>query len=113
MTTKSFGILHWDGWGEDVTSLDCLSALYDELAISDAEHGDVAVTEETSWTISAHRDGRVVMSFLADPSVGARHMFPVSKARVLVLWRRLVAGDIDGLLAEPWKPGYVNPAERS
>ena len=37
---------------------------------------------------------------------GARHLTPVAKARVLEYWRRLIAGEIEQLLAEPWRPGY-------
>jgi hypothetical protein len=82
-----------------------LSDLYDELLSADREHGDVAVVhEESGWSISAHRDGRVVLEHLGKG--GERHMIPVSKDRVLELWRKLVVGDIDSLMTEPWKHGY-------
>jgi hypothetical protein len=34
-------------------------------------------------------------------------MIPVPKERVLEMWKRLIDGDIEGFLSEPWKPGYV------
>ncbi len=34
-------------------------------------------------------------------------MIPISKERTLKLWNQLIEGDIDGLLREPWKPGYT------
>ncbi len=34
-------------------------------------------------------------------------MIPVSKERVLALWRLLAAGDIEAILKEPWRPGYT------
>lgn len=101
-----FSVLHTDGSGEENPSPAALSALYDELQQADGEHGDVAVIhEDTGWSMSAHRDGRLVFEHLRDG--GERHMFPVSKERVIELWLRLIAGDIEGLLGEPWKPGYV------
>ena len=91
--------------GED-GSEEALPALYDELALADQEHGDVAVVhEETGWSLSAHRDGRVVMEHLGDG--GERHMVPVSREKVLDLWSRLVTGRFDELFAEPWKSGYT------
>jgi len=103
-----FGILHTDGSGDNDPPVECLSDLYDELLTADPEHGDVAVIhDESSWCLSAHRDGRVVFSRLSDPGQDVRHMIPVSKDRVIELWKRLIGGDINGLLAEPWKPGYI------
>jgi hypothetical protein len=101
-----YSVRHTDGSGTDDPPLDSLGALYDELAGTDREHGDVAVIHDgTGWTLSAHRDGRVVFEHLANG--GERHMIPVARDRVLELWQRLIAGDIDGLLREPWTPGYV------
>jgi hypothetical protein len=101
-----FSISHTDGDAEENPPLESLSALYDELQSADREHGDVAVIhDDTGWCMSAHRDGRLVFEHLAQG--GERHMMPVSKSRVLALWRRLIEGDIEGILTEPWKPGYV------
>jgi len=101
-----FGILHIDGSGENNPPIESLSALYDELASADREHGDVAVIhDDTGWSMSAHRDGRLVLEHLPTPG-GQRHMFPVPRDTVLRLWRQLVSGNIDGVLSEPWKPGY-------
>lgn len=100
-----FSVIHTDGSGDENPSLDSLSALYDELSSSDREHGDVTVVNERSgWSMSAHRDGRLVFEHLGQG--GERHMIPVAKDRVIDLWRRLIDGDIDGILAEPWKAGY-------
>jgi hypothetical protein len=101
-----FSVIHTDGSGDENPPLASLSALYDELQSADREHGDVAVVHEDSgWSMSAHRDGRVVFEHLGKGM--ERHMIPVPKERVLELWRRLIDGDINGLLAESWKPGYV------
>jgi hypothetical protein len=94
-----------DASGEDDPPLTALAGLFDELISSEIVDGSVAVVnDDTGWCISAHHDGRLIMEHLG--SGGERHMIPVSKERVLELWRQLVDGDIDGLQKEPWKPGY-------
>lgn len=101
-----YGVTHTDGSGDDNPPLESLSLLYDELLTADREHGDVSVIhDDTGWSMSAHRDGRLVFEHLENG--GERHMMYVPKSRVLELWKRLIDGDIDGLLMEPWKPGYV------
>ncbi|WP_437950331.1 hypothetical protein WME98_05565 [Sorangium sp. So ce296] len=101
-----FSIIHTDGSGDENPPLESLSDLYDELASADREHGDVAVIHDDSgWSMSAHRDGRLIFEHLGRG--GERHMIAVPKARVLELWKRLIEGDIEGLLAETWKPGYI------
>lgn len=54
--------------------------------------------------LQALSDGRAVLEHLGRG--GERQLFPVSEDRVLELWGRRIDGDIDGLLAEPWTPGY-------
>lgn len=100
-----FGVIHMDRSGENNPPIESLSNLYNELFSSGIVDGDVSVIHDDSgWGISAHRDGRVVFEHLKNG--GERHMIPVSKERVLALWKQLIDGDIDGLLKEPWKPGY-------
>ena len=104
-----FSVMHTDGSGEVNPPIESLSNLYDELLIADREHGDVSVGDEDSgWCMSAHRDGRLVFERLGTRGETARHMIPVPKEFVLKLWRQLIDGDIDGLLSEPWKPGYTD-----
>jgi len=101
-----FSLLHADGSGYENPRLEDLGPLFDELLSADREHGDVSVVHEDSgWSMSAHRDGRLVFEHL-DGKGGPFHMIPVAKQRVLELWRRLAAGDIEGLLTEPWLSGY-------
>ncbi len=101
-----FNVMHSDGTGEINPPVESLSDLYDELLAADREHGDVSVAhEESGWCISAHRDRRVVLEHLRNG--GPRHMIPVPKERVLDLWKRLINGNIGGLLSEPWRQGYT------
>jgi hypothetical protein len=99
-----FGINHLDGSGEDNPPIESLSALYDELRLA-GEHGNVdVINDDLGWCMSAHQDGRLVFEHLAEG--GERHMIPVPKERVLDLWKRLIDGNIDSILSEPWQPGY-------
>jgi len=111
MRLGTFNVMHTNGSCETNPPLESLSKLYDELSSADQEHGDVSVVhEETGWCMSAHRDGRLVFEHLGEG--GERHMIPVAKERVLALWRKLIDGDIEGIKAEPWIPGYVGADER-
>jgi hypothetical protein len=104
-----YSIRHCNGDGEINPPMEALQSLYDELLSSNQEHGDVSVADEDSgWCISAHRDGRVVFGNLKDYGRSDRHMILVSKERVLQLWNKLIAGEIDQLLKEPWHQGYGN-----
>src|SRR4051812_13681685 len=100
------GVTHMDGSGEDDFPPEKLSELYEELHSSGIFDGNVAViNDDTGWCLSAHRDGRLVFEHLGVG--GERHMIPVPKAQVLELWHRLIDGDIERLLEEPWIHGYV------
>lgn len=102
-----FGVIHMDASGEDNPPVESLSDLYEELWSSGIMDGNVAViNDDSGWCISAYRNGSVVFGNLGED--GDSHMKSISKARVLELWRRLIDGDIEGLLAEPWIPGYVS-----
>ena len=102
-----FYVMHMDTQSEDNPPVASLGDLYDELVSSGIVDGNVSVVhDESGWCMSVHRDGRLVFEHLG--SGGERHMLPVPKKRVLELWRRLIEGDIDGLLLEPWKPGYID-----
>jgi hypothetical protein len=101
-----FSVIHADGSGGDDPPLDSLSELYDELLSADDEHPDVAVVhQDTGWSISAYKSGRLDFEHLGETS-GERHMIPVSKKRVIELWIKLIEDDIDAISAEPWKPRY-------
>jgi len=98
-------VTHMDATTTRNPPVESLAGLYDELHSSGIFDGDLSVThQESGWCLSAHRDARLVFEHLGEG--GERHMMPVSKERVLELWRQLIQGDIDGLLKEPWLPGY-------
>ena len=98
-------VIHWDGSSDTNENADSFSALFDELQTSDREHGDVSVVhEESGWSLSAHRDGRMIFENLS--SGGQRHIRFASKERIIELWILLLNDDVDAILSEPWLPGY-------
>lgn len=70
----------------------------------DTEHGSVAVTHETEWSVSVSRGGYVVCENLE--TGGERHMDNVPASKILELWRCLAEGNIAAIEKEPWLPGY-------
>ena len=55
--------------------MEALPDLYDEMLKADGEHVDVSVMDDDSgWSISAFRGGKVVMEKLGTRGVTARHM---------------------------------------
>lgn len=108
MSRIMYGVIHMDGSADDDPPVESLSDLYNELFSSGIVDGNVSViNDDSGWGMSAHRDGRLVFEQLGGRGA-PRHMIPVPKERVLELWRRLIDGDVDGLLSEPWKPGYTD-----
>jgi hypothetical protein len=106
-----FGVLHMDGSGENDPPIESLSALYDELLLADIEHPDVSVIhDESGWCLSAYRDGGLIFGQLGASNT-ERHLTGVSKQRVLELWKLLINGQIELLLTEPWKSGYMGKDE--
>lgn len=102
-----YSVIHTDGSSDIDPPLSSLPDLLDELTTTDREHGDVAVVnEESGWSLSAHRDGRLVFEHLSDG--GERHMKPVATEKILELWYKLIRGDLDAVLTEPWQAGYVS-----
>lgn len=47
-----FSIMHVSGEEEDDPSLSALTSLVDELVLAEAEHPDIAVSDESGWTLS-------------------------------------------------------------
>jgi hypothetical protein len=101
----SFTITHTSGAMDADPSRESIPALLDELATSDAEHPDVAVSHDSGWTLSAFRCGRLVWENVeedADP----RHLPRASRGDTERLLRALAEGRIDEVDAEAWQPGY-------
>src|SRR5262245_61575097 len=102
----AFHITHRYGAMESNPPLSALPSLLRELEerTEDTEHGAVAVSHESEWSMSVSRGGHVVFEHLHDG--GERHMRDVPSAKIIDLWSRLALGDIASIEAESWSPGH-------
>jgi hypothetical protein len=100
----AFHITHADGRMESAPPLSALPRLLDELAFSDAEHGDVSLTHESEWCISVSHSGFVAFENLGEGE--PRHMRSPPRKAILDLWARLSRGEIESIESEAWLPGY-------
>lgn len=71
---------------------------------ADTEHGSVAVTHESEWSVSVSRGGHVTFENLE--TGGERHMDGVAASKILELWRYVADGNIAAVEKEPWLPRY-------
>lgn len=71
----------------------------------DDEHPDVSIEHESGWGLSAFQSGLLVWENVEEDG-GARHIRAVPRDHVRDLFRRVAAGEIDVVEAEPWLPGY-------
>lgn len=103
----TFTVTHRYGNMDREPPVESFAALLDELRDrpDDAEHGAVAVTHDSEWSISVARGGYVIMEHLEEG--GERHMLGVSDAEILRMWHLLAAGEMGPLEALPWQPGYA------
>lgn len=72
----------------------------------DAEHGSVAVTHESEWSLSVSRGGYITFENLEADAGGERHMEQVAQDKILELFRHLAEGNLAAIEQEPWQPGY-------
>jgi len=102
----SFFVYHRYGSAEPNPDLSVLPLLLDELneRPEDTEHGQVSLTHDTEWCLSASLSGVLIWENLE--SGEPKHMLSVSREAVLRLWGLLARGEISTIDREPWLPGY-------
>lgn len=103
----SFSIRHrlWQRVHED-PPVERLKSLLDELENEDEEpFVDALVTHESGWELAANHAGRLLWRKGDD----VRHMLDVPREKVLDLWAKLAAGEINAVEAEPWIDGIGEP----
>jgi hypothetical protein len=108
----SYGVIHLYGHSDDAPGIDNLGELYDELEKADQTHFEVTVLhDESGYIITAHAAGYVVLDNMEniDKIVEYRHIDSVTREQVIDMWRKLVTGDIESILALPWRPGLPEP----
>ena len=72
----------------------------------DTEHGSVAVTHESEWSLAVSRGGYITFENLEAEGRGERHMDEVPLSKILELFRHLAEGNLAAIEQEPWLPGY-------
>jgi hypothetical protein len=102
----SFTITHRYGNMDRDPPLDQLPMLLAELddRPEDTEHGSVALTHESEWSLSVARGGYVILEHLE--SGGQRHMHSVPADDIIRMWKSLASGRIADLELFAWVPGY-------
>lgn len=100
----AFTLTHLDGTMEQTDDRSRLEALLDELVSASVEHGDVAVSHESAWTLTVLR-ARVVWENVED-GTAPRHLDGLSRDETLDLMNEVAAGYTDAVEARPWNPGY-------
>jgi hypothetical protein len=85
-----------------------MAAVIDGIDPNNEEHPNVSLTHESEWCIGVFASGLVTFENLEDGE--PMHMRGLGRQQILDLWHKLAHGEIDGLRALPWKPGYGGAA---
>lgn len=101
----AFFVRHLDGNSDRPANAAGFPALLDELAGATVEHGDVAVTHESGWTLTVMARGRVIWENVEEDDE-PRHADDLQRGEVLRLLEELAAGDLEAVESRQWAPGY-------
>lgn len=86
---------------------EAMRAVLDQLDAPDAEeaeHPDVSLVHDASaWSLSVFPNGTVLFENLEDDDEAPHHLPQVSRHDALQMWLKLSRGEIEHLLALPWK----------
>ncbi|MFM9927566.1 hypothetical protein VLK31_31625 [Variovorax sp. H27-G14] len=104
----AFNLTHRYGSMDSGSSNSDFLALLRELEDrpEDTEHGSVAVTHESEWSLAASRGGYITFENLEAEGRGERHMDELPASKILELFRHLAEGNLAAIEQEPWLPGY-------
>lgn len=100
----TYTITHRLGSMERNPPLEALEGLAAELDSADAEHGDVAISDESGWTISGYPNGTVVWENVQEGE--PRYLASVSRKNLVELMRLVASGDLGAVENRPWQDGY-------
>jgi len=102
MSGGTFVLTHFDGSMDESTSLDEVDDLVAELDAADVEHPDVAISDESGWTLSAYRSGKVLWENV-ERGDDEYSLDGVSRDEVIRLFRLVAVGDLDAIHRMPWQ----------
>jgi hypothetical protein len=100
-----FFISNGNGESEDSPTVETMRAYLEDLDPLDEEHGAAWVGDDEDNMLEWEVGGNLAYS----QSNQTRHMSHVSANRVIALWQKLAAGQLDELEREPWQPGPRPP----
>ncbi|MEU7715319.1 hypothetical protein AB0B03_25660 [Micromonospora chalcea] len=107
-TAVRCSIQHRWGSGEDVSSVDQLADLLDELEVDDPEHPDVWISDnEAGYSVSVFAGSRGLVIWEDHDEVrGPLHMDGYSRAGMMGLFTMVLQGRTTEVDSLPWMPGY-------
>ncbi|HVS70259.1 MAG TPA: hypothetical protein VHQ47_03275 [Phycisphaerae bacterium] len=102
----SFYVSNQQGESERDVTPERMAQLLVGIDPADVEHPDVWLTHSSGWTISVFGSGLVILTNLAARGTLAMHQRLAGPLMALPLWEQLARGDVAGVQARPWQPGY-------
>ena len=100
-----FSVTHIDGSMDQPEDVSGFRSLLGELADATVEHGDVAVSHESGWTLTVLAGGRVVWENVEEGGE-PEHLDGLSRDETVELMELAAAGDVDAVGSRSWLPGY-------
>src|SRR5438874_6940453 len=88
------------------SDLETIPTLVNQLDQADPEHPDVSLRRPDGWTLSASRNGDLILENVDAKPASPRHMAGVGRSRMADLMRLLALGDFAALDREEWRTGY-------
>ena len=70
------------------------------------EHPDISVHHDSGWSLCIGLSLEVWIENLFEDETRPRHVLGLQMAEVVALMQSMADGDIAGLLAREWRPGY-------
>jgi hypothetical protein len=106
----SFVVTHRFGEMERDIPLDQLPSLLDQLDPRDAEHAEVAVMDESGWSVAVTQADdayRLVWEDVEASTAAPVHMVGVGRERALEIMALVAKGRLDEVAGLEWRPGYT------
>lgn len=105
----AFTITHIDDSMDRPRDTSGFSALLAELERATLEHGDVAVSHESGWTVTVLPSGRLCWENV-EADDGYWHINNLTRAEVIEVMVLTATGAIEAVASLAWKAGYGNEA---
>jgi hypothetical protein len=97
-----FIVTHLSGEMDRDPPVESLPELVGELDSADPEHGDVAIADESGWTLTAYPDGRLLWEDVEEGDEELE-LTDVSREEMVRLFGLVARGDLQAVHDLPWK----------